>query len=436
MERLKQVLEGALGFVRGFVWPVATSVRDNVGLASLSVVLAFAMWIFVTDTQDPTRSGILPFDLPVETVNVPGDLALAGSPVNVTIRIEIAEDEWNSLSPADFEATVDLDGLQAGTYDLEVRVEPQTGRGDLRVTEVIPETVPVELKSLFSKSVSVSVSVEEAPPPGYEASIPEPDADKVLVTGTQDRVTLVTQAVASLDLSARTEDTTQAIRLEPRDSRGFLVQGVTLEPSVINVSVEIEQTEFSRALTVSPAVLGSPAAGHDVVSISAEPAVATVFGPQSFVGEAATIRTQPVDITGADEDVVLTVSLDLPADVSVSGGTSVTVTVNIEPAQGRRTMGITAVVVGLDPELSVIGGLPFVEVVLLGELPALQALLPNDIAATINVTGLQEGKHEVTVSVSAPAEASVASVSPETVEITLERITPEPEPATPQPTPP
>ena len=426
MDRLKQLAEGFLGFLRGLVWPAATSVRDNVGLVALSVMLGFALWIFVTDTQDPTREGVLPFDLPVEAVNVPGDLALSGSPVNVRVRVEIAEDEWNTLTPADFKATVDLDGLQAGTYDLNVRMEPLTGRGGLRVTQVIPETVPVDLKSLFSKSVSVSVSLEGAPPPGYESGVPKLDADTVLVTGTQDRVTLVTQAVAKLDLSGRTKDTTQAVRLEPRDSRGFLVEGVTLEPSLVNVSVKIEQTEFSRVLTISPDVVGTPAAGYDVTDTSVDPSVMTVFGPQSFIAQAASIRTQPVDITGATDDVVLTVSLDLPANVSVSGGTSVTVTVQIDPAQGKRTLGVTTVIVGLDADLSLSGEPPFVEVELLGELPALQALRPNDITATINLSGLGKGKHQVTVSVSAPAEAQVASVSPETVEVTLEPIAPEP----------
>ena len=420
MERLRQLLSDVPHFLRTLVWPVATSVRNNVGLASLSIVLGFALWIFVTDTENPTRSGVLPIELAVESVNVPGDLALSGSPVNVRVRVDVADDVWNTLSMADFKATLDLDGLQAGTYDLPVRVEPLTGRGGLRVTEVIPDTVPVELKSLFSKSVSASVSLEGAPPPGYEASIPELDAETVLVTGTQDRVTLVTQAVASLDLSGRTESLTQAVRLEPRDSRGFLVEGVSLEPSVMNVSVKIEQTQFSRVLVISPTVVGTPAAGYDIVSLFADPPVITVFGPQSFVGETATVRTQPLDITDATEDVVLTVSLDLPTGVSVSGGTSVTVTVEIEPAQGRRTLGVTAVLVGLDPDLSVSGPLPLVEVVLLGELPDLQGIRPNDIAATINLTGLTEGTHTVSVSVSAPPEASVASVSPEEVEITLE----------------
>ncbi|MEX0800213.1 MAG: CdaR family protein [Dehalococcoidia bacterium] len=420
MERLRQLATEAWTLLRGIAFPAAVSVKDNAGLAVLSVALGFALWIFVTDSQDTTRTGVLPFELPVEAVNVPGDLALAGSPVNVRVRVEVDEDVWESLSMADFQATVDLDGLQAGSYEQPVRVEPQTGRGGLRVLQAIPETVTVELKSLFSKSVGVSVSVEGAPPPGFEAGAPEADAETVLVTGTQDRVTLVTQAVASMDLTGRTEDVTQAVRLEPRDSRGFLVEGVVLEPSITNVSVSISQTEFSRVLTISPEVVGTPAAGYDVVSVTVEPAVTTVFGPQSFVGEAATVKTQSVDISDATDDVVQTVSLDLPADVSVSGSSSVTVTVDIEPSEGRRTLGVTAVPVGLDSSLAIQGGLPDVQVVLLGELPALQALLPNDIAATINLSGLGEGTHEVTVSVSAPAETLVAETTPETVTITLE----------------
>jgi YbbR domain-containing protein len=420
MERLRQLLEEAVALLRGLVWPVATSVRGNLGLAAFSVVLGFALWIFVTDTESPTRSGVLPFELEVEAVNRPGDLVLAKSLIKVRVRVEVADEEWNTLSPADFKATVDLEGLQAGTYDLPVRVEPLTGRGDLRVTEVIPETVEVDLRSLFSKSVAVSIKLEGAPAPGYEVGIPETDAEAVLVTGTQDKVTQVSQVVASLDITGRTEDVEQAVRLEARDLLDTLVDSVFLDPNVVNVSVEVTQEEFSAPLAIRPTVTGSPATGYEVVSVSVDPTVATALGPPSFIAEAVAIRTQPVDISGASDDVVLTVSLDLPPDVSVSGGTSVTVTVEIEPAQGRRTLAVTALAVGLDPDLSISGALPFVEVELLGELPTLRALRPNDIAATINLSGLDEGKHTINVSVSSPADTLVADVSPETVEVTLE----------------
>jgi YbbR domain-containing protein len=420
MDRLRQLLEEAVALLRGVVWPVAASVRGNVGLAAFSVVLGFALWIFVTDTESPTRSGVLPFDLEVEAVNRPGDLALATSLVKVRVKVEVADDVWNTLSPADFKATTDLEGLQAGTYDQPVRVEALTGRGGLRVTQVIPATVEVDLRSLFSKSVPVNVKLEGAPAPGYEAGAPETDVETVLVTGTQDKVTQVSQVVAALDITGRTEDVAQAVRLEARDVLDTLVDGVFLEPSVVNVSVKITQKEYSAPLAIRPTVTGSPADGYEVVSVSVDPTVATALGPPSFIAEAAALRTQPVDITGATDDVVLTVSLDLPPDVSVSGSTNVTVTVVIDPSQGRRTLAVTAVAVGLDPDLSISGALPFVEVELLGELPTLRDLLPNDIAATVNLTGLKAGTHTVKVTVSAPADTVVASISPETVDIKLE----------------
>jgi YbbR domain-containing protein len=420
MERLRQLMEEALALLRALVWPVVTSVRGNLGLAAFSVVLGFALWIFVTDTESPTRSGVLPFELNVEAVDRPGDLVLAKSLIAVRVRVEVADDEWATLSPADFKATVDLDGLQAGTYDRPVRVQALTGRGGLRVTQVVPETVEVDLRSLFSKSVRASVKLKGQPAPGYEAGVPELDVETVLVTGTQDRVTQVSQVVATLDITGRTEDVAQAVRLEARDVVDTLVDNVFLEPNVVNVSVEITQEEFSAPLAIRPTVTGSPATGYDVVSVSVDPAVTTVLAPLSFIAEAAAVHTQPVDITGATEDVVRTVSLDLPPDVGVSGGASVTVAVLIEPAQGRRTLAVTAVAVGLDPDLSVSGALPLVEVELLGELPTLRELRPNDIAATINLSGLDEGTHAVKVSVSAPADTLVADISPETVEVTLE----------------
>jgi hypothetical protein len=42
------------------------------------------------------------------------------------------------------------------------------------------------------------------------------------------------------------------------------------------------------------------------------------------------------------------------------------------------------------------------------------------VVATINLTGLGAGTHELAVAVSAPAGASVAAVSPAKVSVTLE----------------
>ena len=54
--------------------PAAKSVRENSGLAALSVVLAFGLWIFVTDAENPEQTDRLPFSIPVRPVNVPADV--------------------------------------------------------------------------------------------------------------------------------------------------------------------------------------------------------------------------------------------------------------------------------------------------------------------------------------------------------------------------
>lgn len=421
MERLRQLLQDGIAFLQALLWPAVNSVRGNVGLAALSVVLAFALWIFVTDTENPTRSGVLPIDVEVEPVSVPNDVALTEPLETVRIRVQVAADVWDSLTTADFKATVDMDGLQPGSYDLPVRVRTLTGRGGLRVTQVIPDRVAVELESLFSKSVPVTVELAGAASTGYEARDPRSDQETVLVTGPQSRVSLVTQAVATVDLTGRTDVVQQAVRLEPRDDRGFLVEGVSVEPAVVEVSVSIQQTQFARALVVSPALTGAPAAGYNLAAVSVDPAVVTVFGSREFIEQATTIRTHSINIEGVAADVVRTVSLDLPAGASVSGGSTVTVTVDVAPAQGQRVLGVTVGVTGLASDLQVAGALPTVQVTLLGELPTLLKLSPGDVVARVDLSGLGAGTHPLIVGVSVPAGATLAATSPDRIEIVLEQ---------------
>ncbi len=149
-------------------------------------------------------------------------------------------------------------------------------------------------------------------------------------------MTSVTRVVAPIDVEGRTESFESAVRLEARDQLGHLVQQITVDPAFIDVKVEIEQQSFSRALAVSPVVVGTPRQGYNIVGVTVEPPVVTVFGPESYIDQAVAISTQPVDIGDATRDVVRTVSLDLPPDVTVRGGGTVTVTVKVTAARASR----------------------------------------------------------------------------------------------------
>src|SRR3990172_3630797 len=110
MRQMRKIfLEGTLSLL-ALLRSAARSVRANLGLALLSVVLAFGLWIFVTDTENPTRTGVVPVDLTVEPVNPAADVVVANELAAVQPRIKVAQDVWEALTAADFEATVDLSG--------------------------------------------------------------------------------------------------------------------------------------------------------------------------------------------------------------------------------------------------------------------------------------------------------------------------------------
>jgi YbbR domain-containing protein len=325
------------------------SLRENSGLAAVSVVLAFGLWIFVTDAENPTQTRVLPVDLPVQPVNVPLDVVVTGELATVRARISVEDHVFGSLDASDFEATVNLQGLAAAHYDeLPVEVRPLTTRGGLRVEGVLPAGASVTLEVLVSKDVPVVLDVQGAPPPEYTLGERDAEDDTVRVSGAQARVDLVSQAYAGIDVTGRTEDLDQSVRLEPRDERGNLVEGVTLEPGITDVTVDITQVIFSKPVVVEPVIEGVPADGFQVVSVSSRPVTVVVSGDAALITQLQTIKTEAVDVGGQEEEVVQSVDLDLsglPEGTTVIGSGSVTVTIGIErrPEESTRLpVGIVA----------------------------------------------------------------------------------------------
>ncbi len=415
------MLGDVFSLVLNIVRPIARSLRDNSGLAALAIVLAFGLWIVVKDAENPTETRRLPEAIPVRPVNVPPDVWVPEIVGSVNVRVAVEKNVFDSLRQDEFRAVVDLENLDVGKYDdLAVDVRPLTGRGGLRIEEVLPTRISVELSQLVSKSVRVVVQVTGEPPSDYVMSAPEPDRPTVVISGPQARVDLVTQAVATLDADGRSEDVEQALRLEPLDQRGQLVEGVSVEPSLVKITADIKRTAYQRALVVSPQLIGVPAAGYNVSGVSVNPVTVIVSGSASYIDQAVEISTQPVDVDAAEEDVVRTVSLDVPEGAKVIGNVTVTVTIRIVAASGQTAFAVPLSVNGLGDGLTVKGSLPTVEVLLLGPLPTLLAMNPGDLTAAIDVSGKKEGKYTLTIEIDAPEGLVVSQASPFEVDVVLE----------------
>ena len=402
-----------LVFGRGF-----GSLRANLGLGILSLALAVTLWAFVTKEENPTQTDCFAGDIPVETVNVPEGLAVAGlSEAAVSVRASAPQDICDRLTVQDFRAVADLSLAKARENSVTLRVS--STRRQVKVMQTSSSIVAVTLEPVTTKVVPVSVKLIGTPPLGYATVPGKTTPEQVEVTGAESLVALVQEAVADVNVQGVRVPLEQAFPLVPRDSRGGDIEGVTLNPRTAEVVLPIVQREITQAYVVTPLLAGTPADGFNVTSISVEPPFAVITGTIEALQSLTAATTDEVDVDGAASDVVRAVKLQLPPGLTVAGSDTVTVRVSVTPAHGEITLGLTPAVEGLDPGLRAELATTLVEVRVAGEIPVLRALSPSSLTAVVDASGLQAGQHALPVQVTAPPGVQVVGVVPATMIVTL-----------------
>ena len=405
----------ALVFGRGY-----GSLRPNIGLGVLSLALAITLWAFVTEEENPTRTDVFSGAVPVETANVPEGLAVAGlSDAAVSVRVSAPEDIWNQnkLTTEDFQAVADLSTAKARENTVTLRFSSE--RGDVQVVEVIPPRVTVTLEPVTTKVVPVTVKLVGAPPLGYDTVPGQTSPQQAEVTGAESLVALVGEAVVDVNVQGVRVPLDQVFTLVARDGRGGDIEGVTLNPPTVKVILPIVQREITQVYAVTPQLRGSPSDDFNVTAIAVEPAYAVITGTIEALQSLTTVNTDEVNIDGATSDVVRAVTLSLPQGLTVVGSDTVTVRVSVSAARGEIRLGINPSIEGLEPGMRGDLGANLVEVTVAGDLPVLRALTPSSLTATVDVSGLQEGKHSLPVRMTAPSGVQVVNVDPATVTVTL-----------------
>lgn len=417
MNMLQRVTSGLLFILRGAVF----SVFGNIGLAALALALALTLWLFVTERENPTEAQTFNSSIPIEMVNVPESLAVANVSDNgVRIRIEAPKNELDGLRSEDFEATVDLGGLTEGTKSVAVDVTPPNSR--INVIDVTPARVDVTIEPLQRKDVPVRVSTIGSPVVGFDVADERSDPETATVSGPESIVALVDHVVAVVNLTGQRVDLEEdRVTLEPRDAVGGGISRVTVSPETADVSVQLEQREYSLQFDVKPQVRGEPAAGYNLAGATIDPRFVTVTGTLEALQAIDSLKglsTEEISITGARDDVIRTVAIVVPEGTTISGPATATVTIDIAPAGGVFSFRIVPQIRNVGPGLSAVAASP-ITVTLAGDVPVLDTITAESITASVDAQGLGPGLFALPVEVTPPAFTSIVSVQPGTLGVAL-----------------
>lgn len=335
------------------------------------------------------------------------------------IRYFAPEDLGLRLDSSSFRATVDLSTVAAtgGRTSVAVRVVAIDTR--IQVLDYEPRQITVQLDAVISRMVAVRAVLGPIPT-GLEIGQPELSVTEVEVTGPASIVDRVSEAQARMNIDASGIDINRTVDLLPVDSGGEPLSPVDLEPANVRVRLAIFTDRQTRSLPVRPIVIGNPAAGFEIASVSVDPLVVSVEGDVDNIAPLEFADTVPIAITGASSTVALDAALQLPDGVQAPTLTTVRVTVTLRPVTATRTFDAGLVLAGARADRTYLLSTDRVLVTIGGSVADLDRLSGSTFVLTLDVSGLDVGSHGVSATANLITGLTLIGASPNPITVTID----------------
>ncbi|MEA3386110.1 MAG: CdaR family protein [Thermodesulfobacteriota bacterium] len=194
------------------------------------------------------------------------------------------------------------------------------------------------------------------------------------------------------------------------------VRVLSIQPSDIEIVLEpLVLSDFP----VRPALKGAVAKYHKVLNTEVYPPRVVISGPESVIKAMKDVRTFPVDLDWAMDNITRKVGLDLQGlHVSSEENGTYKVTVYIVPAQGTRR--ITHIPVQIETTKSDVLWWPRIaSVTLRGPILDLREIKVTDIYVGISVNGLEPGIHSVEPECIVPGGFTLMEITPQNIKVNI-----------------
>jgi YbbR domain-containing protein len=400
----------------------------------LALALGVSVWVSAVSAADPDEEHTYPRPIPLEVFGQDPSLVLTSAiPPTVDVTLRAPHSVWNILTTNEdsIRATLDLSGLSTGTHVRPVQLTVSERPYQIILTN--PSSVSVDLEAISSQTFPLVLSLSGQPAAGYQSGDATMEPTEVAISGPESIVRRIARARVLITLDGVRESIDASLPIEVVDSENQPLQGLTINPESVHVSIPISLLGGFRDVAVKVIVQGQQAAGYRIENISVFPPVVTVFADDPNLVNAlpGVVETLPLDLQDRSEDISTRLSLNIDDSITVVGTKTVQVQVSISPIQTSLTLpNLPIDVIGLSEGLSAQPFPQTVDVIISGPVPVLDALTAEDITVYVDATGLKVGAYQLEPKVEPLVEdISIKSILPGTVEVVVTI------PVTPSPTP-
>lgn len=395
----------------------------NLGTLLTALILAVIVWVSSVVASDPNEEHILARSVSIEIVGQdPGLQIMSDVPRNISLVLRAPASVWTTLNndQSTVRAWVDLTNLGSGahTVPVQVQITPRL----VRKISQDPVQLSINLDSIIAQVFPVNLSVSGTPPVGYEAQRPWIDPTEVKVTGPESVLSTVKEVRVVLDITNANQTIIREQVPMLLDAEGKVVSGLTVSPDTVNVNQPITLLGGYRYVIVRTVSTGQVANGYRLTNIFVSPVGVVVFSsnPEQVNNLPGYVETQPIDLSGKEDDFETLVELNLASGISVVGDPKVLVQVSIAAIESSLAVSLPVEVINLAPGLQATSSPATVDVILSGPVPVLNTLSPTDVRAVVDLTGYEAGTYQFIPQINIlPERVQKVSILPATVEITI-----------------
>ena len=397
-------------------------VANNISLKILSLIIAVVVWLLVVNIDNPigTKSFVVSdVQLLNEAyIDADGKMCIQDSeqtPIRVTIKAQ--RKILDKLTVADLRATADLQ--QAVSLDTDPVMVPITVSCEKVLPnniEVTPNNLSLHLEDKDTQEFVVNVTTNNTKPDKrYEVGSLTSNPEKIKITGPTSLINKIDKVNASIDVDGATEDITTEKDVKIIDKNGE--EFTDSDMGYLNVSrvyVTAKLWKVQANVKIKAGYSGSPKSGYQVESVSTTPNVISVAGSEEALAtlkdqnNTITIPDYVADISDRDSDFEEKINISdyLPDGLKLTSDSSedVFVRVNVLP-MGSSVCEVPTknIVVNHAPDgMQVSFDTANIEVRVQKTDSSLDDLTEDQIKASIDLSDVGEGSHEVPVSIEIP----------------------------------
>ncbi|PWA09249.1 hypothetical protein DCC39_13380 [Pueribacillus theae] len=301
------------------------------------------------------------------------------------------------------EVYADLKDLGVGTHRVRLH---HRGLSDGLDIAINPSTVMVTIEEKKSSDFPINIEYlnEDKLPEGYSVNEAIVTPTMASVYGSEEQLKNVGSVKGYVDLKNVKETFTKSIPIKVYDHNDNEIEGLSLNPTVIDVEVPI--TGPNKSVPIKINKVDSLPKESSIKSMTLNPDTVTVYGSVEAVESVdfveATINLAKLPIK---DKQTLTVDIPLPKGIKMAEPEQVEITIEIGKRETKTVKNIPLQISGLRDGQKLIFTKPSggkIDVEMSGASSILEKIVPDDINAYVDATGLGEGKHTVKVKINGP----------------------------------